>query len=44
MATKSPLALVEMPGESSGMTEARQTYIDAQKKMLEALESRSQPV
>jgi hypothetical protein len=42
MATKSPLALVEMPGESSGMTEARQTYIDAQKKMLEALESRSQ--
>ncbi len=43
MATKSPLALVEMPGESSGMTEARQTYIDAQKKMLEALESRNQP-
>jgi hypothetical protein len=42
MATKSPLALVEMPGESSGMTEARQTYIDAQKKMLEALESRNQ--
>ena len=42
MATKSPLALVEMPGESSSMTEARQTYIDAQKKMLEALESRNQ--
>ena len=42
MAKQSPLALVEMPGESSGMTEARQTYIDAQKKMLEALESRNQ--
>jgi hypothetical protein len=42
MAKQSPLALVEMPGESEGMTKSRQTYIDAQQKMLEALESRNQ--
>jgi len=42
MATKSPLALAEIPGESSAMTEARQSYLDTQKKLLEALESRNQ--
>lgn len=42
MAKQSPLALVEMPGESEGMTKSRQTYIDAQQKMLDALESRNQ--
>ena len=42
MAKQSPLALVEMPGESESMTKSRQTYIDAQQKMLDALESRNQ--
>ena len=39
---KSPLALAEIPGESSGMTQARQSYLDTQQKLLEALESRNQ--
>lgn len=42
MAKQSPLALAELPGESESMSKARQTYIDAQQKMLEALESRNQ--
>lgn len=48
MATKSPLgsalgaAFVETPGESEGLAQARQSYLDTQRKLQEALESRNQ--
>ena len=45
--SKSPLsalggALIPVEGEDSGMAQSRQTYIDAQRKLLEAYENRQQ--
>jgi hypothetical protein len=48
MAKQSPLgsalgaAFVELPDEGEGLTQARQSYLDTQRKLQEALESRNQ--